>query len=139
MRSVRATHKEGLDFFFRLLYGEGMNITKQHVSDTLACCFEGGSNYWVESVSCAEWPSDDNCEWASDVPSFGGVLSIKHSAVTGDDEYQTSTLTMAGIRRGIKDGADYCGRSLKRFIDEQDAGTADVALQLALFNEVVFG
>lgn len=110
---------------------------KQIVDDILCAAFEGGSTYWSgEAVRITKTPNKA-AAYASEVPSRGGALAVHES---GDGEMDVwHALTYDKMVAGIKKAAQHYGLSVARFYDDHDAEYADVALQFALFNEIVYG
>src|SRR6266498_4743614 len=107
-------------------------VTDEMVEDILVAAFEGGSNYWITKVDVVgNWPK--GAEFASDVLTRGGELSIQ---VFKD---KPVTLTLRAMRKGIKKAALHYGLVPSKFYEDHDAEYADIALQYALFNEIVFG
>jgi len=110
-------------------------LTDEMISDILVAAFEGGINYWAANIGVVGgWP--DGAEYASDIPTRGGSLLI-----TLDPELDESTyvLDLARIKRGIRKAAELQGKTPLAFYEDHDATSADLAVQLALFNEVVYG
>lgn len=99
-------------------------ITNEDLDDLLVAAFEGGSNYWIESV---EVKNNDykGGEYASDVISRGGTLIIR-------DEEGRHELTRAKLLKGLSLGSSYDP-------ENADAGDADNILQLALFGQLIYG
>lgn len=110
-----------------------MMVTDEMVEDFLVTAFEGGSNYWIDSVGVVgEWPYGSL--YASECLTRGVDLLI----VTVDGE--RDTLTLVNMKAGIRSAAKHFKKSLVDFYEEHDAGDADVALQMALFGgEVIYG
>lgn len=105
-------------------------ITNEQVGDVLVAAFEGGSNYWITSV---EIKGDMLGDFASDHVGNGGDVTINVL------EDKPELLTRAKMRRGIKRAASDFGVSEERWFDQHDADLADVALQFAVFDQVVYG
>lgn len=109
-----------------------VDIPRQMVSDIMCTALEGGINYWCDAVSAEEWPEE--AEYASDVIGFGSVLEI-HDAE--DDE--TYRLTLEMFLDGLGKAAAHYGQSVEQFYDNHDAEYADLVVQFALFDKVVYG
>lgn len=108
------------------------DVTRQMVNDILCTAFEGGINYWCNSVSVEEWPEE--AEYASHALGFGAVV-ILHGA--GDDENYRLTLDM--FLEGLSRAASHYGMSIESFYNNHDAEYADLVVQFALFDTVVYG
>jgi len=120
------------------------NITKQRISDLLCCAFEGGSNYWYQITKFIKPPklefrSDDKTIFRHlDYPlNKGGALMI------GDDDdpkHNPTRLDLDAIQNGLQLMADKYPSHYADFIMEnEDASTGDVFLQLCLFGDVIYG
>lgn len=103
----------------------------QMVNDILCAAFEGGSTYWAGEVSYKSNPKNFT-GYASDSLSAGVILNIKY-------EDGLAELTYDKMLKGIKAEAERRGLTVKRFYEEHDAVYADGALQMALFDELVYG
>lgn len=112
-------------------------ITDEMVSDILCAAFEGGINYWADNVAVVtEWPL--NADSASEVFTHDkdAILRIH---VTDDEDQPTVDLTYKAIVKGIRKAAEYYGLTPERFYEEHDAGSADNAVQFAVFGELIYG
>lgn len=96
-------------------------ISNEDISDILITAFEGGVNYWCKSAS---GPIDKN--FLDD----NGVIKLE---TRDPSDPKPKPLTARALRRAI------VVEAVRRFLEEQDAVTADVAVQKAVFNELVFG
>lgn len=115
-----------------------ITVTQQDIDDIMCSALEGGITYWA---SMAEVVGDYLGEYASEQISRGGTLLL-HDA----EEDEIYELTLEKLLDGIGQAyegnwfADYgwCDGSV---IDtfQVDGEVADVIVQLALFNELVFG
>lgn len=115
-----------------------IKVTQEDIDDIMCSALEGGISYWC---SCAEVVGDYLGEYASEQISRGGMLLL-HDA-EDDEEYD---LTLNDLLNGIKQA--YEGNYFAEYewcdgktIDtcQVDAEVADVIVQLALFNDVIFG
>lgn len=125
-------------------------ITRKDIADILTTCFEGGSNYWIDEVpdipksrrkvemdgaARYDLKSDEVGMWYSHFGAAGGIvtLDVDH----GGGEF---TLTVEKIVEGIRRASEFRGMTIKAWLEScPDASEADLALQFALFGEVVFG
>jgi hypothetical protein len=110
-------------------------VTAQQISDQFVTAFEGGSNYWLKSMSVL--PS-----WYSNPDNFDGKFSFTVKFYTADDNSETATKTIT--QRKVAEGLHWMAlRQPYHFglllDDEGDTITADVFLQMVLFHEVVYG
>ena len=106
-------------------------MENQVISDILVAAFEGGSTYWLDKVEIIP-PTPGTAQFASDVPGLGGLLDLHF-------EGQVRRLDRAMMEKGIEGAAKLRGLTVERFYDDHDAVEADVALQLAVLGEVVYG
>lgn len=115
-----------------------VTLTNDLLSNAMTNAAEGGSNYWARiSVPASEASSLD-------------YQRIRVREFEGHAEYTPldRIVTLADIALGVQRLAEHvndpkfpaAAQHLNDFLTEQDdATTADVILQLALFNEVIYG
>jgi hypothetical protein len=119
-----------------------LKITKQFVDDVCTTAFEGGINYWCDAVRINDNDYKGG-EYASDVISRGGSLTLViDDAEDMDFEEQTITLTLDKFIKGFQQYANWAvSRNLEVCTDASDidAELADVIIQFAVFDEIVFG
>jgi hypothetical protein len=114
-------------------------FTGQNVANEIIPAFEGGSNYWIESVERIQGPPKlpEGANWYEN-PAFWESDFIV--AITEDDEKEPKLLTPASIQHGLQTMADKFPTHFADMISENgDADTADVFLQCCLFGELVYG
>ena len=109
-----------------------VNLTQQDIDDIMVTALEGGINYWCRK---AEVLGEYLGETASDQISRGGIL-ILHDA-------ESAQLTLGKFLNGVK---LYFEQGCHVQVEDNaidtcdiDAGDADCIIQLAIFEEVVFG
>lgn len=132
--------------------------TEQLVRDLLSGAFEGGSNYWYRLETKKLPPgskiqdfkqggrmqprredgSENYYHWSQLIPTFpGGHLVIRE---VSDGEGETHVLDLPALKKAWILLRQKHPKIYKRVIDENwDASDADVFLQLALFDNVIFG
>lgn len=110
------------------------DVTRRDIDDLLITAFEGGINYWCQSlVVVGDWPS--GAEFASGCVSRGSVIELY---VPGEDTIYP--LTLKALIEGIGQAIQHFNEpSLEAFMDNHDATYADVAVQYALFGDVIYG
>lgn len=124
------------------------NITLETARNLLVSAFEGGSNYWMklDKYICPPGTTLDDFK-------EGGKLScpdwhpayilptIKDGAMgIVDSEKVKHTLTREKLLNGFDVMAKKYPKHFQNIVDENDdAETADVLLQCALFGELVYG
>ena len=113
-------------------------LNMQDIDDIMACALEGGINYWCkEAKVIGEYLG----EYAGEQISRGGILELYD---TEDDEVYLFDIKkfIQGFEAWIENGYDYNGAvSANGKVDTSliDAGDADMIIQLALFDEIVYG
>ena len=113
-------------------------VTPQDIDDIMVTVLEGGINYWCRK---AEVVGEYLGEYASDQISRGGSL-ILYDAESSDNWELKLEKLLDGIQKAIEDNwfSDYdwyVGGGLD--CCQIDGDVADVIVQLALFDEIVFG
>ena len=124
---------------FTLKIERDVYVTQEDIDDIMAGALEGGCNYWCDEVRVAE--DKYLGEFASEQISRGGSL-IFHDA----EEDQEYTLTLEKFLSGLVLALNN-GYGDGRWLNEEgtidcgciDAIGADVIIQFALFEEVIYG
>lgn len=109
-------------------------ITAQDVSDTWENAIHS-IGYWVgraDYVTLSKTPH----HFGGDYLAAGNVIKIYEEDTT---ERTCRSLTRVKLESGIRKAAQHRGLTVRRFLDEQDADDADIAVQFALFGEIVYG
>lgn len=110
-------------------------ITKEFVSEVLCTAFEGGSNYWIADVrNLSDKPKS---QYFSISVAKGDTIEI-----IDNEDHKAYKLDFNTLAEGYKRYVDYClknGRQVYSDPCDIDAEIADIILQFALFNEIVFG
>lgn len=129
--------------FWMLTVKKEIKVTQEDIDDIMVSALEGGICYWC----CrAEVVGDYLGEYASEQISRGGELKLHVFEPFDEDDTEEYTLTreklLHGIKKAYEEGyyADYewCdGKTLD--CCQVDAEVADVIVQLALFDEWVYG
>ena len=115
-----------------------IKVTAQDIDDIMCSALEGGITYWCCK---AEVVGNYLGEFASEQISRGGTLKLYDAE---EDEVYELTLEklLKGIKLAIQENyyADYdwCDGTMLDTC-QVDANVADVIIQLALFEEVVYG
>jgi hypothetical protein len=114
-------------------------MTNQDIDDILCTAFEGGINYWCDRVQVLEGDYK-GAEYASEAVSRGALikLNITDEERTGGT-LKVDLLTRDNIVKGIEMAAKHKKMSVKGFIENHDAGDADMAVQFAIFGELIYG
>lgn len=114
-------------------------LPAKRVNDLLTGALEGGCNYWYRIVRPAALP--EGAAFWSDVPFLpGGSLTLETLDRDEIGGARTWTLDRAAMRRGLQVMAEEFPTAFGDLLHENDdAETADIWLQCALFGELVFG
>ena len=124
------------EFFVEIT--QRIKVTQQDIDDIMATALDSGISYWCRK---AEVVGDYLGEYASDQISRGGVLKLYDAEE--DDVYElTLDKFLTGLEKAIRDNwfADYDWHNGKELDTcNVDAEVADVIIQLALFDDVVYG
>lgn len=130
--------------------------TEQMVRDLLSNAFEGGSNYWYRldgkklppGTKMADFQeggrmqprredgSEDYFHWSQLIPTIpGGQLIIRDT-----EGGEAHVLDLPALKKGLMLMKQKFPEHYARVLDQRDdASDADVFLQLALFDDVIFG
>ena len=111
-----------------------MKITNEDINDLVTCALEGGINYWCEKAEITKQPTEEY-EFASDVIGIGGEITL-HDAESDDTWVLDKEKFLKGVEKAIE---HYEYADVEELIDNHDAETADVIIQFAIFDEIVFG
>jgi len=108
-------------------------ITNENINYFMGACFEGGSGYWVDKVEVTNGDYKGG-KYASDVLGLGGMLEI----VT---EESRILIDKNSIVRALNHLNNIGYRKvLERLLNEQyDAIDTDILLQVACFDDVIYG
>jgi hypothetical protein len=117
------------------------NIPDSRIEDLLCDAFEGGSNYWYIIKKFNYPPGQDKkslgIEFAHiQLPLRGGSLTV--GDIEGD--MPDKILDRAAIVKGLNLMSENYPKHYADFLSENDdAITGDIFLQLALYDEIIFG
>ncbi len=103
------------------------NVSREMVADIMDAAGYG-CNYWA-----TKWNSDYD-GFPSEGLSFGYDIAIYDA-----EEDSTYTLTLEKFVKGLEKACSHRGLTLQAFYDQHDAGDADIAVQFALFDSIVYG
>jgi len=123
---------------FKISVIHEIKVTQEDIDDIMCSALEGGINYWCNK---AEVVGEYLGEYASEQISRGGALKLYDA-----EEDEVYELTLEKLLNGIEKAYDgnwfmeygWCDGA-KLDPCQIDAEVADVIVQLALFDEVVFG
>lgn len=116
-----------------------INVTEVDVEDIITTAVEGGIDYWGSVVNYGKSDKPIS-EIAAKTLISGGEVTII------DDDDILYELTIAGLMHGIKKWIDSGIANTELCLDGQsletsyiDANEADMIIQYALFDEIVYG
>jgi len=108
-------------------------LDKQTIQDLLCTALEGGSNYWIDSVTHNH--KETNVEyWSETLGDAKGKMEITDEANEVYKLDNSDALKAIPIMR-----TKYPRHYNDAFNDNHDATTADVFLQIIVFGEVIYG
>ena len=114
-----------------------IKLTQEDVDDIMCSALEGGISYWCRK---AEVVGEYLGEYANEQISRGGTLRLHDSE---EDEIYELTLEkfLDGFKLWVFGGHDSYGAVSHNEVDtcEIDAVCADEIVQLALFEEIIYG
>lgn len=111
-------------------------VTSEDIDDIMCAALEGGINYWCRK---AEVVGEYLGDYASEQISRGGTL-ILYDAESSDKWELNIEKLLCGIKKAIEEWYEYEWFEDGRLETSQiDAEIADGIVQLALFDEIVFG
>jgi hypothetical protein len=125
-----------------------LSITDSDIDGLMVTALEGGINYWCGSATIvrdkegliAGINGAEGVIYASDVISKGGSLIMTDVEAEEGDDTDPWELTQEKFLKGLAKAMDWAEvGTVDAFIDGHDAEWADVLIQYALFDEIVFG
>ena len=110
-------------------------ITEEFIADVLNTAFSGGSTYWIEDIkNTSDKPKS---HYFSKSVAQGDTLEI-----TDNEDYRIYKLDKNIFAEGYRRYVEFClKRKMTVYYDPSDIDSieADMILQFAIFNEIVFG
>ncbi len=107
-------------------------ISQEDIADILVTAFEGGCNYWIQSVTIDNPQHLSGSYYASDVIGVNGQLTLH--MFEGHNEVLTLPKFLHGYTQWFTQA-----RAKGVNINDIDADQADVILQYALFGKLIYG
>jgi len=110
------------------------DVKRQDIDYLLVAAFEGGITYWCDQIKIdGDWP--ENADYASDCLSRGVDLMLHDY-----EENHWHRLTLPAFLSGVKLAMEQFNcATFEQFMDEHDASYADIAVQFAIFEEIMYG
>ena len=106
-------------------------IEHQLIDDIIVTALEGGINYWADRCRILTYGDAKEGDPASTVVAKGGTITIRE-AETEKIYVLNRDMVLKGISKFIKEQKDFTDCA------DLDANDADLIVQYALFNEIVF-
>jgi hypothetical protein len=113
--------------------------TDEMVDEVLTTALEGGINYWVRSVRLIGTPTSKSTLFPGEEPFLSECLTKGCTIAVTDTDGEERILTRAKMRAGIRRASQHFGLTCEDFHEQHDATMADVAVQLGLLGEIVYG
>lgn len=123
---------------YNICIEQNVLVTQQDIDDIMATALEGGITYWCCK---AEVIGGYLGEYASEQISRGGTLKL-YDSESGEKYWLDKEKLLNGIKKAIADDIypDYEWRNNGRLDCCQiDANVADAMVQLALFEDIIYG
>lgn len=124
-----------------------MNPTKENINDLMVTALEGGICYWAGKAEMKKdeagigydgvsLEDEESLEFASEIIAIGGTLIITDV----EDPTEKWELDKEKFLKGLEKTMEWGEfNNVEELMDNYDAETADVLIQFALFDEIVFG
>jgi hypothetical protein len=124
-----------------------VEITIERIKDLLCCAFEGGIDYWgfAKHLTLAQ-REEIKTDYYHERPAMGGSLTI----LDNETQEELGIIDMESMKQALQymaDGTDKNGKDCPGFKkhwdwilrENEDAGTGDIFVQLAVMGVVEFG
>lgn len=105
------------------------NVTDEQISGILTAAFEGGSNYWVDSI---EGDKGEHTYYSDAI-----AAGINFQVLI--DDYPSQAITKDKVLKGLMMYEKHNKKQFDMEFCTTDAADADEVLQFALFGEQIFG
>lgn len=112
-----------------------ITITEEFIADVICTAFEGGSNYWIQDVT--NLSENPKSQYFSESVAKGDTILITDNE-DGTDHPLNAEIFCKGYEQYVK----FCiskGREVYYDPCDIDSEVADMILQFALFNDIIFG
>jgi len=112
-------------------------LSDERIRDILVTAFEGGSNHWVDVF---EYINPDKIEVENNIYDLPFIEGCGVVVCDAEDITEKGILNRESIKKGLKIMTDRFSWHLEDIIKgNEDANTADVLLQCAVWGDIVFG
>lgn len=106
------------------------DLTAGVIEDIVITAIEGGVNYWVRKIDVDR---PEGCKYYEAIPNGGSITFFPFE----DDECYV--LKLSNFLKGYKMAAEHFDQTLEDFYENHDADGADLVVQFALFDQIVYG
>lgn len=113
-----------------------IKLSDEDINDLMVCALEGGINYWCNLATAKFVPEGVEYDYLSELISKGGVIELTDAEDVSEKWDLNLSKFLNGVKEVCKIRGFYSGQDL---INNHDAEVADMIIQFALFNEIVFG
>ena len=110
-------------------------ISEDFISDVLCTAFEGGSTYWINDITNKS--TEPKSMYFSESVAKGDTIIIQDN-----EDYKEHTLNAEIFCKGYERYVKYCmKRGWEVYYDtcDIDGEVADMIIQFAIFNDLIFG
>lgn len=113
-----------------------VEISDERLKDVLSGAFEGGCNYWAETRITKKEINKYKCRYPWEIIFNKGRIPV-FDIETGE---HLGILSKRTLKKGLRLMSEKYPNYLMDIINESDdAGTADVLMQLSVIGEIVYG
>lgn len=116
-------------------------IDEEFISGVVCTALNGGISYWCESVGVAK-KDTKGAKYIEDVIPMGGALTIRLEEPFDEKDTINYELDLDKFCDGFRKYIKWCIENDRQYYLESsdiDATESDIIIQLAIFNEVIFG
>ena len=129
---------------FKAVVHDEHTFTGENLNDIIETALDGAIDYWCSKVRIKQnknnrkyqgISNENQCKvtLASDVIGYGGTLIL-----TDDESKQEFELNASKLIKGIEEYSIRNQYHLEEFMDDLDDNSANAAIQLGIFNKIVY-
>lgn len=109
-------------------------ISGTDIDDIFSSALDGGITYWCKKAALVHSDAPLDFTYTSEALSHGREVELVDSF-----DGKKHIISRAKLEQGIRLAAAKKGQTAAKFIEDADAASADVAVQYAIFGEIVYG
>lgn len=116
-----------------------IEVAKEDLDNLLCSAFREGSNYWIQNIRLKEDNKEEDTPLSEYVVIHNKTVVITIEDCVGEEEHE---LNLDKFVEGYRKYIEHCFREGIQIVTEpmeMDMTIADSILQVALFDEVVYG